>query len=523
MCLPGVLARYMHLRHRIIPIPLGPGNTFAQFEEWAREPLLQTQISKQAAAQNPGARFTIPYAPTECEEQRMHRHLKSLFETAGIKETPGFRTRRFRQGGGNAALQRKLPGDLVAKRMGHNSGDVHVRNYTAMMTDPPPDMAAMAGHAGRHVQLGRTAISAREGRFRPLYDAVSGFPDGATERFHSWLPPDHSQANSFREMWKVLQHLPDVLLQDLAALQHSQNSQVAAYYTGLDAQPAQLAVFERGDLPKHQQTSVFDLYPFLQPGSELHPLWLEYQEVVLDGEKYLHGRNPAPHTIQDLVRMVRELQAAQGAVASEDGEVSDKEGSGSKRSSLASSSTVQILDRLEAITTTKVPCLQHAEDVAVSAQLQERLQVDKAVRELVDKTLLMPEVHRWQTWSVEQMCVRFGTSGVPGVPSPQRYFKATGECKRWLEMLQGTRCNKAYQRAKGAHRICQNLALKIRQGSSQPEAVQELQSAFEGAEELEVLTKKKGCYPMEKWWQKGDDEYGLKPLGCCDAFWDVLE
>ena len=505
MCLPGVLARYMQLRHRIIPIPLEPGNTFAQFEKWAREPLLQTQISKQAAAQNPGARFTIPYAKTVPEEPRMGRHLYRLYDTAGIPKTFGFRNRRLRQGGGNAALQLGVAGDLVAKRMGHNSGDVHVRNYANMMTDPPPDMAAIAGHAGRHVQLGRTAISAREGRYRPLYDAVSGFPDGATERLHSWLPPDHSQASSFREMWRVLEHLPDVLLQDLAALQRSPHSEVAAYYTGSNAESGQLAVFERGDLLKHQQTSVFDLYPFLEPGSELHPLWLEYLEFVLEREQYLHSKNPAPDTIQDLVRMVRELQAAQGVAL----EVGDEEDSGSKRSSMASSCTVQILDRLEAITTTKVPRLQHAEDVAASAQLQERLEVDKAVRELADKTLLMPELHCWQTWSVEQMCDRFSTSGGPRVPSPQRYFKATGECRRWLEMLQGTRCKKAYQRGKGALRIWQNLALKMKQGSSQAEAVRELQSAFEVAKELEIRTKKKGCYPMQKWWQKGDDAYGL--------------
>ena len=416
----------------------------------------------------------------------------------------------------------------MAKRMGHNSSDVHVKNYTAMMTDPVQAMAAIAGHAGRHVQLGRTAISAREGHFKPLYDKVSCLPDGARERLHNWLAPGHSQANSFREMLKVLEHLPDVLLQDLAALQHSQDSQVAAYYTGLNAQNAQLAFFHWGDLLKDELTSVFYLYPFLEPDHELHPLWLQYQEVVSQTEKALHARNPAPHTMEDLARMVRELHMAQGPVEVED-EVSDEEDSSSKRSSkrssMASDSTVQILDHLEAIrrsTTMKLPRLLHSEDVAVSAQLQELLEVDRAVKELVDKTLLMPELHCWQTWSVEQMYTRFSTSGGLGVPSPERIFKAEKGYARWLKLLQGTRCNRAYQRAKGGLRIWQNLALKMGQGSSLTEAVQELQSAYERAKELEIQTKRKPHYQMEKWWQKADDAYGLKPLGCCDVFWEVL-
>ena len=196
---------------------------------------------------------------TDGDVRRTATHLANLHRTAGIQKTPGFLTRRLRQGGGNAALQLDLPGDLVAKRMGHNSGDVHDRNYTGMMTDPVPAMAAIAGHAGRHIQLGRTAISARQGVFKPLYDAVSSFPEGAPERLHGWLASGHRLANSFREMWKVKEHLPDVLLQDLAALQQCTDSQVKAYYAGLNAPAAQLGAFELGDRPRDRQTSVYDL------------------------------------------------------------------------------------------------------------------------------------------------------------------------------------------------------------------------------------------------------------------------
>ena len=70
-------------------------------------------------------------------------------------------------------------------------------------------------------------------------------------------------------------------------------------------------------------------------------------------------------------------------------------------------------------------------------------------------------------------------------------------------------------------RIWQNLALKIKRDGSQADAVGELQLTFDAAKEVE--RKKKFCYPMEKWWLKGDDAYGLQRLGCCSVFWDVLE
>ena len=199
MCLPGVLARYMQLRHRILPVPLHPHNTLAEFEEWARQPLFQTQISHHARARRPGCP-TTPFQQSKSETTRTAKHIAQLYSMVGIQRTEGFVTRRLRQGGGNAALQLGLPGDLVAKRMGHNAGDVHVRNYTAMNTDPAPAMAAMAGHTGRHIRLGRTALTAREGVFRPLYDAVSCLPRRAGERLDALLASGHRLENSYRQM-----------------------------------------------------------------------------------------------------------------------------------------------------------------------------------------------------------------------------------------------------------------------------------------------------------------------------------
>ena len=239
MCLPGALARYMQLRQFTKPVPLGPEDTLARFKAWALEPLFQTHISTQAKVQDTAYR---PFMETDNDVQRTARHLEKLYKTAGIKNTPYFLTRRLRQGGANAALLQGLPSELVSKRMGHNSNDKHVKNYTGQITDPVPAMAAVAGHAGRHIQLGRTAVSARRSElFRPLYDAVSNFPDGAGERLHGWLASlekPEPLANAFKQMWKVLEHLPDVLLQDLAALQDSQDGQVKAFHAGLKAQAA---------------------------------------------------------------------------------------------------------------------------------------------------------------------------------------------------------------------------------------------------------------------------------------------
>ena len=456
MCLPGVLARYMRLRHLLLPVPLGPDDTLERFGAWAGEPLFQTQISAQAHAQahartgSSGPPGTFPFMGTDKDVSRAATHLKNIYTATGIEKTPGFCARRLRQGEANATMQRDLPAELVAKRMGHNSGDVHVKNYTGMFTEPAFVLARTAGHAGDHIQLSRTAVSARQGPFKPLYDAVSSLPEGAGERLRGWLAAGHPLALSLGQMWMVLEHLPDVLLQDLAVLQRSLNDQVQAYYSG---QSIQLSLLHWGrDLSKDKLTSVVDSYPFLDPSSELHHLWLQYQDHVLDRQQQLHVRNSPPCTIQDLARKMDELSSAQAAETVEEGIVTDDEDrqsdcdeakrvsvSGSKRSraskgsSAASNSVVQLVGEVRESLgilmqrSSRVPRLQTAEDVTVSAQLHERLHVEKTAQALANKKQLMPELRSWENWSVQLMCDRFSASSGPGVPSPQRYFRATGE------------------------------------------------------------------------------------------------
>ena len=443
VCLPGVLARYMRLRHLLLPMPLGPDDTLERFAAWALQPLFQTQISAQAHAQahartgSSGPPGTVPFMGTDKDVSRAATHLKNLYSAAGIEKTPGFCARRLRQGGTNAAMQRDLPPKVVAKRMGHNSGDVHVENYTGMFTESPFVLARTAGHAGDHIRLGRTAVSARRGPLRPLYDAVSGLPEGAGERLRGWLAFGHPLAPSLRQMWMVLEHLPDVLLQDLAVLQRSGNDQVQAYYSGLNARSNQLNLLHWGrDLSKDKQTSVVDSYPFLDPSSELHHLWLQYQDYVLERQQQLHVRNPPHSTIQDLARKMDELYSAQAAETVENGIVTDEEDwqsgceeeaervsvSGSKRSraskgsSVASNSVVQLVgevrDSLGVLMqqSSRVPRLQDAEDVTVSARLHERLHVEKTVQALAEKKQLMPELRSWENWSGQLMCDRFSAT-----------------------------------------------------------------------------------------------------------------
>ena len=141
ICLPGVLARYMFLRNKAAPIPLRETDSLQAFEHWADQPLFLGQPSKVAvsALSRQGVRsdiITAPLMSTDSSFDRTSNHLSTLFKLAGISGTPGFHLRRLRQGGAAAALHNGLPHELIAQRLGHNSGKVHVKNYTAMMTDP---------------------------------------------------------------------------------------------------------------------------------------------------------------------------------------------------------------------------------------------------------------------------------------------------------------------------------------------------------------------------------------------------
>ena len=157
---------------------------------------------------------------------------------------------------------------------------------------------------------------------------------------------------------------------------------------------------------------------------------------MLERQQQLHVRNPPHSTIQDLARKMDELYSAQAAETVEDGIVTDEEDwqsgceeeaervsvSGSKRSraskgsSVASNSVVQLVgevrDSLGVLMqqSSRVPCLQDAEDVTVSARLHERLHVEKTVQALAEKKQLMPELRSWENWSVQLMCDRFSAT-----------------------------------------------------------------------------------------------------------------
>ena len=80
-------------------------------------------------------------------------------------------------------------------------------------------MMTMAGHYNSHLQLGRTAVSLRGERFSRLYDAVNQVSDGARDKLQLWLALGHRHTSSLSGMMGPLEHLPEVLLQDLVFLQ----------------------------------------------------------------------------------------------------------------------------------------------------------------------------------------------------------------------------------------------------------------------------------------------------------------
>lgn len=181
----------MFLRNKAAPIPLRETDNMQAFEQWVDQPLFLGQPSKVAvcALKRQGVWsdiITKPLMSTDSNFDKTNNHLSTLFKLASISRTPGFHLRRLNQGGAAAALHNGLLHELVAQRMGHNSGETHVRNYTAMMTDLVLAMMTMAGHYDSHLQLRRTAVSARDERFNRLYDVVNRVPDSAGDRLQLW-------------------------------------------------------------------------------------------------------------------------------------------------------------------------------------------------------------------------------------------------------------------------------------------------------------------------------------------------
>ena len=140
VCLVGTLAVYSHHRHVELPMPT---DSLSSLVQWASQPILQVQQKDETLGvlQSHSCQLVNPF-------------LKAV----GVQLTPGFVTRRLRQGGHRQHRREALRQVSSSGRWGHSA---HDKSCLKQMCTPMKDMAAGAGHIDRSVLLGSSAISAR--------------------------------------------------------------------------------------------------------------------------------------------------------------------------------------------------------------------------------------------------------------------------------------------------------------------------------------------------------------------------
>ena len=111
--------------------------------------------------------------------------VSSFLKVAGVTETEGFVTRRFRQGEQSQDAEGSMGAEALGKQMGHAT-TAHDRNYLKQLPNIMRDMAAAAGHSTQKILLGGSKISARSSKqFQDLFWLVC--PTGFRAQVQAWL------------------------------------------------------------------------------------------------------------------------------------------------------------------------------------------------------------------------------------------------------------------------------------------------------------------------------------------------
>ena len=291
----------------------------------------------------------------------------------------------------------------------------------------------------------------------------------------AWLQEEASELSSaVLHMIDCLEDLADVLLQDLAVKQtygmpgsKYAEAHIAQYYTGSCAGQDQLSVFQRG------KPSVFESYPFLEPGHRLHDVWQAFGSRVRAEVAKLHAACKANSTMEEIRDQLASL-----VQTAEHQPVSQAEGSTQPADAAAMAGLHATLKRgfesvdrglaavVDAVQDSKRP---HVDIIRPYKPNSPQVMV-LLMAQVQDRSLFVPQLAEYTVLSVWRVFVE---EPDPGVPSPSAYMRSVWERKTWMKLLNE---KKLQERGRAFIRIWANVVRLNRTGLSVQAACAELQA-----------------------------------------------